>query len=612
MSTNKSPPSSAAAAGAAAATAAPPSSTTAAHEPPPPTKKKQQNQPSLYARKLLQNLSTLQTNASLESRQTIASWMVFNRKKCEGMGEGLLLAIAEAAEKKNNNNNGEEVTSSTTTAAAAAARLMLLLRIIHQVLLSNCPIGSEGDADKWSKSSQLRIRLGEIVIIPLWKALAASFFTTTSITTQEQYQGEIKEMMEEWKEHNVFGGPTVWEEYKKGWSRALKEADDVADTAAATASAADVAAVADANTEGEGSIEMKQQQQQSAPSSSAGVSEDDGTTVLSVSIDDVVTEENNEPLEESNQKETNEAEAVTKEDPLVDGSQNAGGEREEMKDESDSAIETTPTPASTLSVEETGDVNVIRRATKRDSVASVDIEVDFEEVEEAKVEPSQFLDACKVIASIQITRDLGSDAAMNLSSALSNIPSEVEEACNTILMQQQQQKDGQGETTTTIASITELLPNPDSLSKLPDEVLDLDIKYARKSLQSYREAIRQQRKARLQCLQLLLASRCSFGSMDAARSFCGSGGSGGTADNSDNDGGSSAMDMDTVLEKLKKRKEILVDAMALEGLDVEEDEDEKKTMKEEETLKPLSWFPGQVEVVEEEEPSVAKKPKLST
>ena len=154
-------------------------------------------------------------------------------------------------------------------------------------------------------------------------------------------------------------------------------------------------------------------------------------------------------------------------------------------------------------------------------------------VPEAKVEPSQFLDACKVIASIQITRDLGSDAAMNLSSALSNIPPEVEEACNTIL-EQQKQNDGQDETTPT--SVMELLSNPEVLSNLPDEVLDLDLKYARQSLQTYREAIRQQRKARLQCLKLLLASRCSFGSMDAARAFCGDSG-GGRGDDAEGSGG---------------------------------------------------------------------------
>ena len=67
--------------------------------------------------------------------------------------------------------------------------------------------------------------------------------------------------------------------------------------------------------------------------------------------------------------------------------------------------------------------------------------------------------------------------------------------------------------------------------------------------------------------------------MDAARAFCG--------------GDDSDVSMDVILDKLKKRKETLVDAMALEGLDVEEDEEEKKLAKEEVELLPLSWFPGQ-------------------
>lgn len=189
------------------------------------------------------------------------------------------------------------------------------------------------------------------------------------------------------------------------------------------------------------------------------------------------------------------------------------------------------------------------------------------------MEPSQFLDACRKIASIQITRDLGSDAAMNLSSVLSSIPLEVEEACNTILTQQLNGQDK-------ITPITDLL-SMESLSSLPDEVLDLDINYVRRSLQTYKEAIRQQRTARVQLLHKLLQSRCSFGSMDAARAFCG--------------GEDSNVSMDTILEQLKKRKETLVDAMALEGLDVEEDDEEKKLAREEVGLIPMAWFPGQSE-----------------
>ncbi len=180
---------------------------------------------------------------------------------------------------------------------------------------------------------------------------------------------------------------------------------------------------------------------------------------------------------------------------------------------------------------------------------------------------------------------------MNLSSTLSGVPLEVEKACNVILTQQQ---NGQDEAT----PIMDLV-SVEILSNLPDEVLDLDIKYARQSLQTYREAIRQQRMARLQCLHLILQSRCSFGSVEAAQAFCG--------------GGVGTVSMNAVLERLKKRKEILVDAMALEGLDVEEDEEEKKLEKEEEELKPLIWFPGPLAVddmVAEEEPA-EKKIKIS-
>jgi len=266
---------------------------------------------------------------------------------------------------------------------------------------------------------------------------------------------------------------------------------------------------------------------------------------------------------------------------------NLEDKKQDEKDGSDVAMVDIP---ATLIFEESGESKAAR-LPKRDSVASatVEVEVDFEGVEEARVEPSRFLDACKNIATIQITRDLGSDAAMNLSSALANIPTDVEEACNTILTQQQNGNDDEK-----ITPIAEVLP-ADSLANLPDELLDLDLKYARQSLQTYREAIRQQRKARLQCLQLLLRSRCSFGSMDAARAFCG--------------GGGSDVNMEDVLEKLKKRKEILVDAMALEGLDVEEDEEEKKMEKDDESLKPLSWF-TEVESGKVEEPE-AKKLKSS-
>jgi len=484
--------------------------------------------------------------------------MVFNRKKCEGMGEGLLLAMtADEESAASSPPPGED-----GGAAASSSRLMLLLRIAHQVFMCNCPTaaaaamaGAEGDADKWEKSSQLRSRLGEIAIVPLWRALAGSLAMLNDDAMRDQYQNEVRGMIDEWKEHNVFGGPTVLDEYKRGWSRALKEAADAKGGEVAE-SAADVCAA-----------------ESTTITTKTALEGDDNVTALSQEKEKQRVVKDGDSKDESDNVEMGNTVSVA----MAETSQ------EETKGESSSEPFNAPMPSS---VEENGEGKAVR-AANRDSVASVEVEVNFEGVEEAKVEPSQFLDACKVIASIQITRDLGSDAAMNLSSALSSIPQKVEEACDTILAQQQ---NGQDERT----PITELL-STDALSNLPDEVLDLDLKYARKSLQAYKEAIRQQRKARLQCLDLLLQSRCSFGSLDAARAFCG--------------GGDDKVGMDTVLEKLKKRKEILIDAMALEGLDVEEDEEEKKMEGEEEGLKPLGWFPGQMGAMYEEvedEPAAKK------
>eukprot|EP00581_Thalassiosira_minuscula_P011141 CAMPEP_0183719210 /NCGR_PEP_ID=MMETSP0737-20130205/12257_1 /TAXON_ID=385413 /ORGANISM="Thalassiosira miniscula, Strain CCMP1093" /LENGTH=570 /DNA_ID=CAMNT_0025948921 /DNA_START=39 /DNA_END=1751 /DNA_ORIENTATION=+ len=530
-------------------------------------------QPSLYARKLLQKFSTLHPNASLESRQTIASWMIFNRKKVEGMGEGLLLAIEEAS----SGASGKE--------EDAAARLVLLLRILHQVFTSDSPtIGAAeeaGDADKWAKSSPLRCRLGEIVLLPLWKALASCLrpLNEKDAPKEEQYQNEIKGMIDEWKEHDVFGGPTIWEEYRRGWTRAWKEAA--------------VEVVEDA----------------------AGVAKEEGAKPPSNDEDaaeNATTTKNEQPLVAKEDAKEETSPKVEKLSNISKGGDEHVKNENENKDstnENQEVTEDKPSDEIPPVAEEGGEGKAPRRESKRDSIVSLDVEVDFEGVEESKVEPSQFLDACKVIASIQITRDLGSDSAMNLSSTLSKIPSEVEEACNTILTKQQSNDNETTTTTTAAPAITDLLP-VESLSNLPDDVLNLDLKYARHSIQTYREAVRRQRKARLQCLHLLLRSRCSFGSMEAARAFCGASGKrkkdGSDADDNGGDGddamGENNINMDEILDKLKKRKEILVDAMALEGLDVEEDEEEKKMEKEEEALKPLDWF-----LKEEEEDEKGKE-----
>jgi hypothetical protein len=174
-------------------------------------------------------LSSLQPPASSESREAIASWIVFNRKKCDGVCEGMLAYIAGC--------DGDSSPSSS-------ARLMLLLRILRAVLSSNrAPAAGDYSAgtppppppaadDKWAKSSALmRARLGEIVAAPLLRALARSSAGIGDGAARAACRDEVRSAVEEWGAHDAAfggGGGGVWEGCGRGWTEALREADEAA------------------------------------------------------------------------------------------------------------------------------------------------------------------------------------------------------------------------------------------------------------------------------------------------------------------------------------------------------------------------------------------------
>ena len=261
------------------------------------------------------------------------------------MGEGLLLAIAESG--SSGEQDGNEI----------VARLMLLLKIVHQVLLSDCPTvaspaggGAEGgddNDDKWEKSSQLRLRLGEITILPLFQALASSLSKLSDATKNEQYQSEVKGMMDEWKEHNVFGGPTVLEEYKKGWNRALKE-------------------VAADGGSGEGGNEKLVSKQEV----SAGAVVNDAAKATMA--EPVVTVADDSASKEVAAEQSSDAKESTKDDDDEDLYGDMDN-NEEAKDESDeAAVESKP--ASSSAAEGSGEGKSASQIKKNDSF---DVEVDF-------------------------------------------------------------------------------------------------------------------------------------------------------------------------------------------------------------------------------------------
>ena len=157
-------------------------------------------------------------------------------------------------------------------------------------------------------------------------------------------------------------------------------------------------------------------------------------------------------------------------------------------------------------------------------------EFDFESegIPEGKVEVQALAMPCKSITTMQITRDLRNDATNNLSTLLSSVPAGVFDICKSA------------------SAASEGEVDLEQLPAIPDDVLELDLTGALAKVQQHREIIEMQKKQREKCIELLIKSRCKFGSVEAASLF---------------------YDLDELKETLKKRKASILDAMELEGLD---------------------------------------------
>ena len=311
--------------------------------------------------------------------------MVFNRKKAEGMAEGILLAIDATK-------NVEGGSSNPALEENPSARLMLLLRILHQVFTEG-----KDDSDVFEKSAQLRSILADLALVPLFQALATSCMNT-SAEQREIYHAEVKEMIDSWKEYSVFDGPTVWEGYKKAWGRAVTDATNnatkendgkVGESVTNDSTAAPSPPAAESSTNDAKDVEMGEGAQpntQSTPSTTKVESLNDSERKSSVV-----------QKSETNQEEGDDATA---------------------KKEAGSILPPSSTPTELLPTETTidkkeesntndNDQKQPSPSKKRDSmtsVGSIDIDFDAEGVEEADVEPAKFLEASKVIASLQIAR----------------------------------------------------------------------------------------------------------------------------------------------------------------------------------------------------------------
>lgn len=166
-----------------------------------------------------------------------------------------------------------------------------------------------------------------------------------------------------------------------------------------------------------------------------------------------------------------------------------------------------------------------------------------------KVDPKDLLEPTRTIASLQIARDLRNDGAVQLSSLLSGLPDNIKESW-----------DNQEELSADKAR--------DYAMRTPDVLIDMDLEEQLQSIRMYRDIVKRQRAARKQLIIALIRSRCQFGAQEAAQGF---------------------ENADRAREQLLKRKQVLMDAMELEGLDVTEEE--KNLYSGDATeFAPLQWY----------------------
>lgn len=133
----------------------------------PPTSKNK------WGVKLRTKLSVLTEASSKESLQALAMWIFFNRKHKEAFVETLRESLSENQQSRN----------------------IIVLSVLHEVLMLH-----SGDRSKWEQAADLRLILGESVLLS-----RVSSFPSDRISS----------LLATWDTQNVFDGPTLIHQIRK-------------------------------------------------------------------------------------------------------------------------------------------------------------------------------------------------------------------------------------------------------------------------------------------------------------------------------------------------------------------------------------------------------------
>lgn len=413
-----------------------------------------------WGKKLATKLTALNESSSKESIQTLAQWIGFNRKHT---AEGFVPVFH------------------ATLAKSSGALQLTYLTVLHEVLIME-----NENSSKWEKMEEMRVALGEGVLLKIVAQL------------QDASRDKLRTtFLKEWDDTHSFGGPTLINAIKK--AVALHKASS------------------EATSETPGTM-----------TESASPKQSDAASTSEVAVKPSPQEESTALAKQGLAQESKEA-GISKSKQIDKPTPDASQTNESSKSSKGSAK---PRPATA--------------PTSATSTATYDFEASG--FQAAKVDPKTLLEPTRTIASLQIARDLRNDGAVQLSSLLSNLPENI-----------QQSWVSQEELTADKAR--------DYAMRTPDVLINMDLEEQLQSIRMYRDIVKRQGAARQKLIRALIQSRCKFGADEAADAF------------------------ETALRargQLLKRKQVLMDAMELEGLDVTE---EQKNMHSQDAVEfaPLEW-----------------------
>jgi len=146
------------------------------------------------------------------------------------------------------------------------------------------------------------------------------------------------------------------------------------------------------------------------------------------------------------------------------------------------------------------------------SIVSIDFDFEKAGIPHDIVEAREFLEPCKAVATLQITRDLRSESTVQLKSWFQSIPKDIREEMRSRYEEETRVGDGK------LSEIDEKKVEHYSLG-LSREILDLNIEESLENVRSFRDIVKKLKTARKKLINLLIKSRCKFGSDEAAQAF---------------------------------------------------------------------------------------------